>query len=66
MEENEKFVQDQRNLPLRVFIKLTALSSLNINAEGVWIFKKSDFSEDESTLTKEYAVKYDRSSIFIL
>lgn len=67
MEEMKSLYKTKETFPLRVFIKLTALPLNNwVNAEGVWIFKKSDFSEDESTLTKEYAVKYDRSSIFIL
>lgn len=39
----------KETFPLRVFIKLTALPLNNwVNAEGVWIFKKSDFSEDKS------------------
>ena len=39
----------KETFPLKVFIKLTALPLNNwVNAEGVWIFKKSDFSEDKS------------------
>lgn len=39
----------KESFPLRVFIKLTALPLNNwVNAEGVWPFKRSDFSEDKS------------------